>query len=214
MNKIPLVNSHVYEFFIDPNIVDEAFKYFLSLPITTKGAGRPQTGAKSLHGATSENEYIPFYHEKLFIEIQKCVDLVCDLHFKNTKMAICDSWLTKTEFGKQSTIHTHNCSIFSGLVYFSDSTTPTKFILDDPFLQKNAHLFESIIINQNYTQSVEPKLGKIIIWDSSLKHKISVHKEKDVRYTLAFNTWLTGSISNRLTGRLHSNVIDVKQKNQ
>jgi len=215
MNKIPLVNSNIYEFFVDPNLVDEALEYFLTLPISQELAHAPNVNsAYALYRATPESRYMPFYHEKLFDELQKFVDEVCNLHFRDSKLAICDSWLTKSSFGKNSTIHLHNFSIFSGLVYFSDSRTVTKFTLDDPFYTRNSHLWENRMKDQKYTAKIEPQKGKVVIWDSSIKHSITSHKDKHIRYTLAFNTWLTGTICNDTTSQLYSNVIDVKQRSQ
>jgi hypothetical protein len=211
MNKIPLASSYIYEFFIDENLVDEAFSYFMSQNIDEQGEF-DRDASLALYCQYKDQKLVPWYYEKLFVELQKYVDEVCNLHFISSKLAICDSWLTKSTFGKHAKLHNHNFSIFSGLLYLTDSNTNTKFYMDDSFYTKNLHPYGIIMHKQDYILEVVPKKGKLIIWDSSIKHSIATNKEKTTRYTLAFNTWLTGNVSQMPTGLLRTNVDTVKNR--
>jgi predicted 2-oxoglutarate/Fe(II)-dependent dioxygenase YbiX len=91
----------------------------------------------------------------------------------------------------------------------------TIFSLEDPFFEKYKNPFGTISLNKiPYDFSIKPVKGKLVIWDSSLFHRISPVLEQNTRYTLAFNTWMTGNISSDRSANLISNVVDVAQQHQ
>jgi len=220
MNAIPLPTQFLYEFSIDTSIVDRSLEHFLSFNLSSRPAlldtlnSVEGVGLNDVLDKTGKS-ITCLYHKELFDELQKCVDQVAEKHFKNTKLAICDSWLTRARFGQTSGLHFHPCSVFSGLLYMTDQDhSETMFYLQDPFHSKNRHLFGPSLNEVPYRYAVKPKKGKLILWDSSIDHKIGTLTEKNIRYTFAFNTWPTGEISNWFTGKLTSNVVDVEQLSQ
>ena len=220
MNAISLPTQFIYEFSIEQDLVYKSLEYFLSLDFTSVKSVKDTNSPDFLQltGLTTKSDHTitSFYHKELFNELEKCIDQVAKKHFKDQKLVICDSWLTRSKFGQRGVPHWHVWSIFSGLLYMTDQEkSHTIFSLEDPFYEKYKHPFGPISINKiPYEFSIKPVKGKLIIWDSSLLHRIGSIPEKNTRYTLAFNTWMTGNISTLSTGALISNVVDVTQQHQ
>jgi len=220
MNAIPLPTQFIYEFSIDQDLVDKSLEYFLSLDFKSLNSVKDTNSSEILEstGITTKNGHTvtSFYHKELFNELEKCIDQVAEKHFKNQKFAICDSWLTRSKFGQRGISHWHAWSVFSGLLYMTDQEkSHTIFSLEDPFFEKYKNPFGTISLNKiPYDFSIKPVKGKLIIWDSSLFHQIGPVVEKNTRYTLAFNTWMTGNISSDRSANLISNVVDVAQQHQ
>lgn len=216
MNKIPLTNIFIYEFSIDENIVDNALAHFLSYQ-NFKALSSNRSGPNEslgIYPTDKNNNVIGIYEEKIFGEIQKYVDEVTRIHFTdNINLSICDSWLTKTTMGQRCEYHLHQFSILSGLVYLTDhKKSETYFTLDDPFYENHKTIFGPIIKKQENVVKIQPKKGKLIIWDSTIPHKLSTHTDTTTRYTLAFNTFFTGSIHNQPSMRLSLDCKDVSQQ--
>jgi len=217
MNAIPLPTQFLYEFSIDQDLVDRSLEYFLNSELKSG-----KTNLKDDHSIDilmMNNPGDEFntcvYQKELFAEIQKCIDQVATKHFKNTQLAICDSWITRGKFGQKCEPHHHSYSIFSGLLYMTDQErSETIFTLTDPFFSRLEYLFGPGMNEQPYKFTVKPKKGKLIIWDSSIKHKIGTVAEKNTRYTLAFNTWPTGLVSQIPSMKLKANLVDVAQLSQ
>ncbi len=216
MNKIQLSNHIIYEFDIDLPIVDKALDNFLSMKNiqTQKSIKDGTTTTIGIFGKNeSDGSYQPISDPTLNAEIEKYLDIVSNIHFKDIKLKICDSWLTKTIFGSFSSTHYHPYSIFSGLVYLTDhKRSETVFILDDPIYSKYSNMLSYSVKNTEYSHKVNPQKGKLLIWESGLKHKVNPHTDKKDRYTFAFNTWFTGEVSNHNTNRLRLDVIDVERQ--
>jgi len=208
MNKLPISNNYIYEFELNQDLVDVSLEKILSKNI--KYNSTVPNAAKWGYFTDTGIDEIPIYEKDLFDEIQKCVDLVCDLHFTDSKLVICDSWLTKVNFGQGTNLHYHSFSIFSGLLYFGNcNTSKTTFEIEDTFYKRYEILFEPKLKKQKVKLDYAPQKGKLLIWDSTILHKISTHKERDIRYSLAFNTWLSGQISDFATARLKSDAADI-----
>jgi hypothetical protein len=97
-------------------------------------------------------------------------------------------------------LHLHPQSIVSGILYFSDEESgKTIFKAPNPwykvqienFLQltnKNSQLF--------LKQEIKPERGKLILFPSTVLHEVGVHTGNHSRYTLAFNTFVSGEFHN------------------
>jgi len=220
MNSIPLPTQFIYEFSIDQDLVDKSLEYFLSLDFKSVNSTKDSNSTEYLTLTGIDNKtglpITSFYHKELFDELQKCIDQVSEKHLKNQKLVICDSWVTRSKFGQQGQGHWHSWSVFSGLLYMTEQEkSHTIFSLEDPFFEKYKHPFGVRCVNYiPYNFSIKPVKGKLIIWDSSLSHRIGPVPEKNTRYTFAFNTWMTGNVSIYPTGNLISNVVDVAQQHQ
>lgn len=213
MNEIPLPNIFIHEFFIDIDLVEKALDYFISLEnVDSIKTTRSDNSTSVIYPKNSEQQTLSMYHPELFVEIEKCVDTVCEIYLENQKLKISDAWLTKTNFGGNTLTHMHSLSLFSGLLYLTDhERSETVFYVDNPF-EKNYGIFKAVLKKREYSYSSKPKKGKLLIWDSHLNHKINTHNDQKTRYTLAFNTFLTGKIYDHPSARLELDLKDSKKQ--
>lgn len=194
MNKITLPRDFIFEFQLDKSLVDN---YLTQVK---------NSNIKFLSSHTQETTnyaYPIVYNKELVSEITQCINQVGSLYFQKNILKISDIWLTKTEMMQVSRLHDHGLSIFSGLLYLHDSNTETIFTVTDEFVKRHFSLFGDLVKN-NFDNSIKikPQIGKLLIWPSYIKHKVSTNKTKDTRYTLAFNSFLDGELSLFATKRL------------
>lgn len=158
---------------------------------------------------TSKNTYVlneePMVNIKTFINscLIEYMALVVRPKF-DVGIYLTQSWLNYTKPGEFHHRHSHPNSFVSGVFYFNA----------DP--EKDMILFHKKD-NYMYTLSIPPtndhdfncssmwfsnKIGKILIFPSTLEHSVKVTESNDTRISLAFNTFLTGNIGDKcsLTG--------------
>lgn len=193
MNKITIPRDFIYEFTLDKNLVKNYYERILTykLEFIHNTAG----------GSTGYAYPIP-YDETLVNEITRCVNQVGS-EYLNAKLKICDIWLTKSEMMQVSKLHSHSLSIFSGVLYLHDNNVDTIFSVPDEFVsQHNSFLGVACKdVNEN-TIRIKPEVGKLLIWPSYIKHRISANKTKNIRHTIAFNSFFEGELSTESTQRL------------
>jgi len=149
---------------------------------------------------------VPFYNEKLFDWIQKCVDEVAAEYFGDLKFVINDTWVHKADFGASSLkLHVHIRSVLSGLLYLTDHPDTkrgrTVYYHEDPVTKNYFCLSPDGAVTKTFTS--KPKKGKLLIWPSFIQHKVEPTDDmKKARYTLSFNTWPDGVLGNYPTGGL------------
>ncbi len=202
MKELDIPSYKFFEFQTSKELAQEV----LEDVITTKMHYTPNAAAghpnKEKFGSTGykvleDGSLTFYYHKTLFDYVQKCFDNVAEMYFNNCKLTICDAWVTQTKFGQQSELHLHKVSIFSGLYYLTDQdNSETVFHFDDPVYSFLHPLYGSHVLKENkmlYTSKAVQ--GKLLIWPSFIKHSVNIHREKNVRYSIAFNTFIDGSIS-------------------
>lgn len=116
---------------------------------------------------------------------------------------ITQSWAIKATGGNNTPPHVHPNSQFSGVCYFNDSPHALVLCREDMWYDDkmpirvfdciNEHLFFQNTHNQF---RYEPKAGKILIFPSTMKHYVEMipREVTETRYSLAFNTFLTGKV--------------------
>ena len=204
MNIIPLSRLDMYEFWCDPELIDEVNNELLNPSIDWEPIKNNPTGLSIGYSD------VPYYHYKLFDWFQECLNIVSNLHYNNTPLVIVDSWVTKSEFGKNATAHYHVASVVSGLLYLSTfKNSGTIFKYADPW---HDHIY-NLIEPSDKTIKITPEKGKLILWRSDIIHSAQVHSDiKSIRNSLAFNTFFDGTLSNLPTGKLSLKVESVKDK--
>lgn len=136
--------------------------------------------------------------------IYECLEQVQKKVFPNLtgKLKLTSVWLnraTKMQFHHK---HSHSNSIVSGILYITDSNHggDTVFYLKNPWYQ--IHNDGHILLDPNndvhyeLESSIKPKRGKLIIFPSTVKHKVTPLIDNSIRYTIAFNTFLDGNLGN------------------
>lgn len=161
------------------------------------------TGNSSMMGYNLDQDknLIPFCDKELYDFLDSCLEPIYKKHFKfGPKHKIVDLWSTKASFGALSEYHLHVNSVFSGLFYLSDSKTSTSFLFEDRLVNYWDHIIK--VEPQKLEYESSSVKGKVVIWPSMLKHKINVHREKEIRYSIAFNSFWDGCISSVPTAGL------------
>ena len=113
---------------------------------------------------------------------------------------ITTSWLNLYEKGDSTHQHSHSNSIISGVYYLEDcdETAPIQFhrapgyvnlwpnTINLPIKQHNALNIDVI--------TVIPKAGELIMWPSHLSHSVPPNESDTQRHTIAFNTFVKGTL--------------------
>jgi hypothetical protein len=215
MNAIPFETLDIYEFFCDHNLIDKVMTEVTGPDIIWQNTIHPGEFL-SQYGYLNIEKDVPYYHPELFTWIQECVDKVAEKHYKNFKLSIVDSWLTRNQFRERPGVHLHYNSVISGLLYFSDfKKSKTVFIQPDlwssQFLGLKPILKGIVPIQKEIT--IAPEKGKLILWRSDISHTIQPHTDiKNKRYTLAFNTYFDGVICDYPTAKLKLKIFSVKDQ--
>ena len=115
-------------------------------------------------------------------------------------MPITTSWLNLYQQGDSTHQHSHSNSIISGVYYLEDCdhTAPIQFhrapgyvnlwpnTINLPIKQHNALNIDVI--------TVIPKKGELIMWPSHLAHSVPPNESDTPRHTIAFNTFVKGTL--------------------
>jgi len=92
--------------------------------------------------------------------------------------------------------HSHRNSVLSGCLYFSSHPRGIRFTkpgYQQLYWDKSEH---NLYNSDDWV--IYPETGLLLIWPSNLEHEVEPLQVGDqVRYSLAFNTWITGTLSER-----------------
>ena len=118
------------------------------------------------------------------------------LKLRSTDFKITTSWVTKMVPGGFSPLHNHKNSVFSAVFYFDD--VPGGDIVFESININN----DSMLLNDPdewspYTGrdwTYKPEKNVMIIFPSSVFHKVKPNNSKQDRYSLAINFFPTGKI--------------------
>lgn len=117
------------------------------------------------------------------------------MRWDKTDFVITTSWLTKTDAGGFSKSHSHYNSLISGVVY--DKTLGSdsgELVFDSPSHRHG--FFPCYPSEQNIYNggdfSVMPSPNHLILFESSLSHRIGRHLSNQPRVSMAFNSMPVG----------------------
>tara|TARA_Y100000004_G_C8739095_1_gene337541 strand:+ start:42 stop:650 length:609 start_codon:yes stop_codon:yes gene_type:complete len=99
---------------------------------------------------------------------------------------ILNSWITKTPKNSDCQSHVHPNSWISA-VYYPESDFSIMFEKDDENFMYNVEYENDSNIFSSKTFKVSPKAGTILIFPSTLMHRIIKNTTKKDRYSIAFN---------------------------
>jgi uncharacterized protein (TIGR02466 family) len=160
--------------------------------------------SKNTSNYSSKNNYI--LNEKtlktLKKEISNCINnyvnqIMC---YENVDVYITQSWLNYTKQNEFHHVHEHPNSFLSGVLYLQTCEEDKIY-----FYKKKYQQISPNIKNWNSFNSSSwwfpVKNGDIILFPSELTHSVDIKKQDNTRISLAFNTFLKGTIgiNNELT---------------
>ena len=110
------------------------------------------------------------------------------------------SWVNYTETGQWHHSHAHANSIISG-VYYIDTDDTDKIVFESPNTNQLTLRVESREYNHWNSGDWwwETPKDNVILFPSSLVHKVAPTTNENVRVSLAFNTFIKGQINDQLT---------------
>ena len=134
-------------------------------------------------------------------ELKKFIEFQIKLYVKNIynsddEVIITQSWVNKAKKGDFHQNHTHSNSLISGVFYpFLDETLPPimfkKFTREISLNIKEKNKFNSDIYK------LQLKSKSLVLFPSNITHGVPINKSNNLRYSLAFNTWIKGTIGNK-----------------
>ena len=134
--------------------------------------------------------------------IQKTIDnYVSVVHIpKNpVKIAVTQSWLNYTREGQYHHSHEHPNSFISGVFYFDADYETDKIYFQKSGYQQIKLPTENFQWYNSDSWFFQIKTGDIIVFPSSLNHKVDTKKGENRRVSLAFNTFPVGYVGEEET---------------
>tara|TARA_B100001057_G_scaffold32377_1_gene29395 strand:- start:69 stop:659 length:591 start_codon:yes stop_codon:yes gene_type:complete len=135
-------------------------------------------------------------YSKLYTWINKCLrEVHQDLEYESDGLKITISWGNRISLGANFHQHSHSNSIISGVYYLNDTSTPTDFAIEDMWYNNIVDLSGNS--RRMVCESFCGKSGDLIIFPSSITHRVDTHQSIESRYTISFNSFPYGKIGGR-----------------
>ena len=155
---------------------------------------------KNAYNYNSKNNYV--LDEKPLASLKEDLFLRVDDYFQkiitpkdNVSPYITQSWVNWTQSGEEHPKHAHSNSIFSGVFYIDADEEYDSIV----FFKR--HTYESLSIEPNEfhlfnseSWNFKVKTGDIILFPSTLGHKVESKIGDNIRTSLSFNTFVKGTI--------------------
>lgn len=190
MNQIQLFTMPIYEFSIDKSLALQV------LSEISKQENKTNQTNQTIHPNNGN-----YYNGELFDHLNDFVNQISDIHYnEEVKLVISECWGTKTTRFQKHHVHTHSNSIISGIVYLTDHPDATT-----EFYTKNEWCWTEDLLKIGKSNklmkvaSVKPAVGKVILFPSNILHSTRPNLSDKERYTLSFNTFISGRIGKHTT---------------
>lgn len=196
MEKINAINIPFYKFQSEKELVEKIHEDVSKLQYTIE------------NDITNGYVYADYYHKELFEWFDQCITQVAKLYYYDTlSFPIVDCWANKYTSLNKLNRHNHSNSTICGCYYITDHDTGnTIFEHHNPwnFFSSGSNFNLQINKNMNPLEGeIKPIAGTLILFPSNLYHRMKVFKDtKKTRYTVAFNTFPSGIVSDLKTKKL------------
>ena len=163
--------------------LDVVTRYALTLRDNTKG-----TSLSNYGGWQSENVVLPLEHVSLLIELDQTIKACCQ-QAGLPPLKLYNSWFCVNNYGDYNTVHNHQGSILSGVLYLNvpdDKCGEIEFYRDD---ESNYYL-PTLEKYNNFTSqkaTYKPEKGKLLIFPGWLKHAVQGSRSQGERVSMSFN---------------------------
>ena len=188
MEKIKLLPSELYSFTY-PDISD-----FLKVK-TSISKESFQKNYTEDETALSVDSYLhkKKVYSKLFNWIDSCINQVIKFEeFQCESLKITQSWATKNKYGEKTQAHHHANSIISGIFYLTEGE-PTCFATNNIWYFGSSPINFQSLKFEKQAHYVRQNPSQLLLFPSSLSHMVNFNKTQNLRYTIAFNTWMNGN---------------------
>ena len=210
MKKIKLLPQTVFEFNCNRKLLKDTLCKVETL-----------SWKKNDHTLISQDFFLNKNH--LFDEIHEwfhdcLIKVKQSVEYRASDVVITQSWANRADQGNWHFFHNHPNSVFSGVFYLNDSDVGTTFILRSIWemydgsvtsggIGQPFHHFLSEKTNV-VEHTMKEESGKLVIFPSTLVHGVKPNKSGRTRYTISFNSFVSGDIGE--FGSLSGLTLDVK----
>ena len=191
MNIISPISIPFYEFTADEELTNDVLEDVKKLKFDV-----PNPGNNISYG----NEF--YYHAKLFDFFDKCLlELKTILNLEEKlDLTIVSCWANKNSKLEYHHYHNHPNSIVSAVFYLTTHESGnTVFAMPDPWYNINSFMKCSKNTGESYGELLpqlagknKPVKGKLVLFPSNVKHKVLPLTSNENRYTISFNTYISG----------------------
>jgi uncharacterized protein (TIGR02466 family) len=190
MKPVELFTLPIYEFKISLDLASKILS-----EISSQDNRENQTNTTIHPGGGS------YYNIELFTILEDFIHQVKELYYNNeVNLVISECWGTKTAKFQKHHIHTHSNSIISGIVYLTDHPgATTEFYVKNEWCWTEELLKLGKSNKLMKTASVKPEIGKVILFPSNILHSTKPNLSAKERYTLSFNTFVSGKLGKPTT---------------
>lgn len=109
------------------------------------------------------------------------------------------SWVVKSLPNQESSWHTHANSFFSGVLYLTNdpNSGTLSFKKDLEMLMPLMPPIDTLNQYNNRVFSIKPQKGLLVLFPSTLNHKVDKNLSNAVRTSIAFNYFLRGKFTDK-----------------
>jgi uncharacterized protein (TIGR02466 family) len=187
MNQLQLLENRLFFTSVYSTELDINIDQLVSLALEQSYIDRQKCTGKQT------NNFLLYDHPQiipLFKDIQIFVNEITERWGIAKKLKVKNYWFNIHEKGHYGNSHYHREGIISGVLYLKSPQDCGKIVFERTDLQE--HYFEADNVTEysykNY--SYEPKVGRLLLFPSYLKHRIESNNTKDdddKRISLSFN---------------------------
>jgi uncharacterized protein (TIGR02466 family) len=187
MEHIEVFQTKFYKFISTDNLSDKILELV-----------KKENYKNNFSNKSSTNDL--FYDKDLFDWLDDClnqVKITIGLP-SHLSLPITSCWSNKSKKLMAHHKHSHANSIISGIFYLTDhDCAPTIFYEKNYWvssINKQFSLDNAMFANE-ITSKIYPKKSTLILFPSTVQHSVPAVNNQDERYTIAFNTYLSGTIN-------------------
>jgi len=153
------------------------------------------------------------YDEELFDWFDSCLNKVKNQIGlpSNITIPITSCWANKSKKLMAHHKHNHPNSFISGIFYLTDHGCAPTIFYEQNCWTKKLNKFFSIDDNKfvESTKKIYPKKSTLILFPSYVSHSVAVVNTNEERYTISFNTYISGFINQ---GKNNNSRLEIKIK--
>ena len=196
-NHLNFVSQNFYKFTSDDNVYLPILDALRSENWIQKKTRNKVNDLLSLRTANTYLHKDPKY--KIFYDwVIECLGQVhFDLRIYSERLDLTQCWSNRTLKGQSLHPHTHPNSFISGIYYLNSCSTPTQFAFESIWYNKWKDIPISLVGQQSKLMTyvdVDSNAGDLVIFPSSILHRVDTHNTDEERYTISFNCFPSGQI--------------------
>jgi uncharacterized protein (TIGR02466 family) len=158
--------------------------------------------SKNFGNSVSKDSYI--LNNKNFNKLKKELLIYVNDYFNtiivprnNIKPYITQSWLNYTNEGQFHHLHEHANSIVSGVLYIDADKSNDQIMFNKKKSSDIKINTDQYNLFNSTSWNFKIETGDLIMFPSTLNHKVDYKKGKNTRISLAFNVFVKGKIGNK-----------------